>query len=302
MPTYRLTLEYEGTRYRGWQEQQNARTIAGELRIAIEKVAGRVADLGGSGRTDAGVHAVLQTAHVRVHRAMDPEQLRAAVNEELPPDIHILSVVPAFERFHARHSALSRSYLYQISRRRTAFAKRFVWWVRSPLDLARMQQASKLIPGRHDFAAFCERPEDQTSTIVVVERTELAEAGSLILVRFVASHFLWRMVRRLVGTLVQVGGGKLEVKDFADLISGVVKPSGDEGPAKWTAPPSGLFLENVLYPGDPPLRALTSAVPVRAEEVAQSLANEPRSTGPPRGREIRERRQTRLHDPKKPGR
>src|SRR5437667_89748 len=146
MPTYRLTLEYEGTRYRGWQEQQNARTVAGELRAAVEKVAGSVAEIGGSGRTDAGVHAMHQTAHVRADR----------------------------------------------------------------------------------LVLFC----------------------------FVASHLLWRMVRRLVGTLVRVGVGKLTVEEFAAMIGGTVAIQGDEGPAKWTAPPSGLFLERVLYPGDPPLPAI----------------------------------------------
>ena len=266
MPTYRLTLEYEGTRYRGWQEQQNARTVAGELRAAVEKVAGSVAEIGGSGRTDAGVHAMHQTAHVRVGRTMPPEALRSAISDQLPPDIHILSAALAPERFHARHAALSRSYLYQVSRRRTAFAKRLVWWVKSPLDVARMRAAAELIPGRHDFALFCERPQDQVSTIVVVEGSEIAEADDLVLFRFVASHFLWRMVRRLVGTLVRVGVGKLTVEEFAAMIGGTVAIQGDEGPAKWTAPPSGLFLERVLYPGDPPLPAIAPAVPVAREE------------------------------------
>jgi tRNA pseudouridine38-40 synthase len=115
MATYRLLVEYDGSRYRGWQEQTNARTVAGELKVAIERVAGPVTDLGGSGRTDAGVHAAAQTAHLRIARAMDPENLREAVNEQLPHDIHLLAATIAPERFHARHAAVSRSYVYQIA-------------------------------------------------------------------------------------------------------------------------------------------------------------------------------------------
>ncbi len=134
MPTYKLIVEYEGTRYRGWQEQQNARTVTGELRHAIERVAGPVQDLGGSGRTDAGVHAAAQVAHLRLARPMEAEPLRLAVNELLPADIHILAASRAHDRFHARHEAVSRTYLYQVALRRTAFAKKFVWWVKRPLD------------------------------------------------------------------------------------------------------------------------------------------------------------------------
>lgn len=272
MPTYRLTLEYEGTRYRGWQEQQNARSVAGELRRAILETGAEIKDLGGAGRTDAGVHALAQGAHLRLARAVEPEAFRRAVNEGLPPDIHVLALAPAAADFHARHGAVSRSYLYQISRRRTALAKRFVWWVKSPLDAGRMESAAALLAGRHDFRLFCERPAEQTSTLVVVETAEIATAGSLVLVRLVASHFLWKMVRRVVGTLVEVGSGRLPREEFAALVAGEVpRPRGRKGreaaglPAEWTAPPSGLFLERVLYPGDPPLGSLLPAVPVAGE-------------------------------------
>jgi len=277
VPTYRLTLEYEGTRYRGWQEQQNARSVLGELRRAIEEAAGTaeaIRDLGGAGRTDAGVHALAQTAHVRLARAVEPEAFRRAVNDQLPPDIHVLAVGRAADDFHARHSAVTRSYLYQVSRRRTALAKRFVWWVKSPLDAGRMAAAAALLSGRHDFRLFCERPAEQTSTLVVVESAELVAAGSLVLVRLVASHFLWKMVRRVVGTLVEVGSGRLSPAAFGALVEGQPPrpsrssrpaPRGDGLPAEWTAPPSGLFLERVLYPGDPPLAPLAPAVPVLGE-------------------------------------
>jgi tRNA pseudouridine38-40 synthase len=268
--TYRLTLEYEGTRYRGWQEQQNARSIAGELRCAIAEALGEgnpVKELGGAGRTDAGVHALAQTAHLRLGRAVEPEGLRREVNDRLPADVHVLAVTLAAPGFHARHSALARSYLYQISRRRTALAKRYVWWVKRPLDAQRLAAAAALLPGRHDFRLFCERPAEQPSTLVVVERAEVAAAGSLILCRLVASHFLWKMVRRLTGALVRAGAGELDLDTFAALLAADPARLSLPGrrppqPSEWTAPPSGLFLERVLYDGDPPLPPLAATPPV----------------------------------------
>lgn len=265
MPTYRLTLEYEGTRYHGWQEQKNARSVAGELRRAVEEAGGAVRDLGGSGRTDAGVHALAQVAHLRLAKGVEAEPFRREINDRLPSDIHVLSLVHMPKEFHARHSAVSRSYLYQISRRRAALAKRFVWWIKRPLDELRMGEAAALLPGRHDFRLFCERPSEQPSTVVVVESVEVATAGSLILLRLSASHFLWKMVRRVVGTLVKVGAGELDRRGFEALLAGEAPRSGKGLPAEWTAPAAGLFLERVLYPGDPPLGEITPAVPVAAE-------------------------------------
>lgn len=260
MPTYRLTLEYDGSRYRGWQEQKNAVTVQGELRKAIEAYLGTAVELGGSGRTDAGVHALAQVAHLRVAKELRAEGLCRETNDRLPADIHLLTASRAPERFHARHTAVSRSYLYQISRRRTAFAKRFVWWVKRDLDAAAVAAAAQELIGRHDFAAFCEKPEEQTSTLVELERAEVAEAGELLLVRVVASHFLWKMVRRLVGALVAAGAGELGSGDLARLLRG--ENVARFVPAEATAPPSGLFLERVLYPGDPPLGELRPAFPV----------------------------------------
>lgn len=263
MPTYRLAIEYEGTRFRGWQEQKNARSVAGELRRAIEEVVGERVELGGAGRTDAGVHALEQVAHLRLGRRLPPgARFATEVNDRLPAEIHLRAVAPAPERFHARHHATLRSYLYQVSRRRTALAKRFVWWVRRDLDAGVMAAAAAAIAGRHDFAAFCEQPEEQSSTLVVVERAEVAAAGELVLVRIAASHFLWKMVRRLVGALVEVGAGELAAAELAALIETPAGVHRGFRPAEHTAPPSGLFLERVIYEGDAPLGALVPAVPV----------------------------------------
>jgi len=260
--TYRLTLEYDGSRYRGWQEQQNARSVTGELRAALNGVTEGVGEIAGSGRTDAGVHALEQTAHLRLARPMDPGTLRRETNALLPADIHLLAVEAVPATFHARHSAVARSYLYQVSLRRTALAKRFVWWVKQPLDLDLLRQGAARIVGRHDFRLFCERPGEQSSTLVVVEAVDTAVEGALVLVRFRASHFLWKMVRRLTGSLVRVAAGELPLEVFFGLLEGTPARGREEAPAAWTAPPSGLFLERVHYPGEEPLGPIRSAVPV----------------------------------------
>lgn len=250
MPTWKLTIEYDGTRYRGWQAQTNTdRTVAGVLLRAVREVFGADATIGGAGRTDAGVHAIAQVAHVKARKvpAGDAKDIVWGVNDLLPHDVNVLSAEPALPAFHARHDAFSRTYLYRISRRRTAFDKRFVWWVRDRLDAAAMARAAPLFEGRRDFSSFCENPEGQQSTIVVVLRSTVVEEGPEIRYRIEASHFLWKMVRRLVGTLVEVGRGSLSEAQVAQLLQ-----EKSAAPAQWTAPPSGLFLERVKYPAGRP--------------------------------------------------
>ena len=266
MPAWKLMIEYEGTRYRGWQEQKNARTVAGEVRAAAEDFFGGAIELTGSGRTDAGVHALAQIARVKSDRAAPAADLVLALNDRLPPDINVLKAEDVRPGFHPRHDALSRYYLYQISTRRSAFAKRYVWWVKDKLDLDRMRQASQAILGRHDFAAFAEKVEGERSTLVVVQHVEIGMDGDLILFRIGASHFLWKMVRRLVGALVEVGRGPLSAGDFKVLM----RPSSAASEkrfdvAKHTAPPSGLFLERVVYDKRQTPPRLAAAFPVRRE-------------------------------------
>jgi tRNA pseudouridine38-40 synthase len=247
--TWKLILEYDGTRYSGWQEQKNARTVQGELRAAAEGFLGVEVELQGSGRTDAGVHASAQVAHLRAELkiAPEPQQILYELNQRLPADIAVLDVTTAPNRFHARHDAVSRSYVYQIATRKTAFSKRYVWWIKESLDVDRMHEAAALIPGRHDFVCFAAidpaRPEE--STLVVVESASVAREGDMILFRIQASHFLWRMVRRLAGTLVKVGMHEIEVEEFKRLLKGKCSPGMDV--AAWTAPASGLFLDEVVY-------------------------------------------------------
>ena len=152
----KLTIEYAGTRYSGWQIQTNARTIQGELERAIREAAGNTTrlELYGSGRTDAGVHALAQVAHLDIATTLPPETLRRRINDALPSDINVLRIDTVRHRFHARHDAVARSYIYQIARRRTAFAKAFVWWVKDDLDVDKMRLAAKQFVGMHDFRSF----------------------------------------------------------------------------------------------------------------------------------------------------
>ncbi len=250
MPRFKLVIEYAGTRYSGWQIQKNARTVQGEIDRAIREVTGRREfELYGSGRTDAGVHALAQVAHLDLYTNLPPETLRRRINDELPADIHILSIDNVPHRFHARHDAVSRSYLYQISRRRTAFAKPFVWWIREPLDLDAMRAASHAFTGRQDFAAFTDDDPDEKSTVVVIDRIDLVEAGALVLIRIQGSHFLWKMVRRIVGVLAAVGRGELKAADARAFLASDGRVS-KVTPASLTAPAAGLFLERVRYKGD----------------------------------------------------
>ncbi|MQA28793.1 MAG: tRNA pseudouridine(38-40) synthase TruA [Luteitalea sp.] len=263
MPRFKLTIEYAGTRYSGWQVQKNARTVAGEIEQAARTVTGRKDfELYGSGRTDAGVHALGQVAHLDVATSLPAESLRRRLNDELPADVNVLAATVVPHRFHARHDAVARRYLYQVSTRRTAFAKPFVWWVREALDVRRMEEAAGAFVGLHDFASFTARdarPDDDRSSRVLLDRLEIALDGSLVLIVVEGSHFLWKMVRRLVGVLVAIGEGGLDVTSAAALVG-----SESDVPARLTAPASGLFLERVYYQGDSRATPLTAAIGVRS--------------------------------------
>jgi tRNA pseudouridine38-40 synthase len=246
MPRFTLTIEYAGTRYSGWQIQKNARTVAGEIERAITAVTGvRQFELYGAGRTDAGVHALAQVAHLQLDTRLDAATLAWRINDELPADINILDLVRAPQRFHARHDAVARSYLYQIARRRTAFAKPYVWWVREDLSVKAMREAAAAFVGLKDFRGFSADDREEASSQVQVDRVEILEEPPLLLIRVVGSHFLWRMVRRMVGVLVAVGRRELKPEDVLRMLD---EASGES--AALAAPASGLFLERVYYPGD----------------------------------------------------
>jgi tRNA pseudouridine38-40 synthase len=246
MPTWKLTLEYHGGRYRGWQSQDNARTVQGILSAAASDLFGTKVELGGAGRTDAGVHALGQVAHLRSSVRRPTAVILNGLNHRLPASINILSVEEAADGFHSRHDALSRYYIYQISQRRTALAKDLLWWVKEPLDLTVMERAVQMLPGRHDFRLYQDRRvELEKSTIVEIHSAEMRHWENLVVIRMAASHFLWRMVRRIVGVLVKLGTGQFSLEEFVQTLAGDGRDV-----AEWTAPAAGLFLECVLYRGD----------------------------------------------------
>jgi tRNA pseudouridine38-40 synthase len=254
LPRFKLTIEYAGTRYSGWQIQKNARTVAGELERAIrDATKRREFELYGSGRTDAGVHALAQVAHLELYTDLAPELLRRKINDELPADIHVRATVKVPHRFHARHDARERAYLYQISTRRTAFGKPFVWWIREPLSIEAMREAARAFVGMQKFDAFTADDPDEKSTKVLVEAIDIEQAGALILIRVRGSHFLWKMVRRLVGVLAAVGRGEIPASDAARFFDEERVVDAKKTAAALAAPAAGLFLEAVLYENDAPL-------------------------------------------------
>ena len=252
MPIYRMTVEYDGTKFAGWQVQPQARTVQGVLTDVLRRETGQ-GDivLRGAGRTDAGVHALAQVASLECREPLAVERLLAALERALPADLAVRELRQLEGRFHPRHDAVLRSYRYQLARRRSAFGKRTTWWVRVPFDSRALAAAAAHLVGRHDFAALSRRDPGQTSTVVVVEECRVADLGELVLVRLVASHFLWGQVRRMVGALVAVGRGEARPDDVEGWLSGAIEPPDNAAPA------SGLFLERVLYRGEaqelPPL-------------------------------------------------
>jgi tRNA pseudouridine38-40 synthase len=246
MIKYKIVLEYDGTNYSGWQAQKNARSIQGALIDAAQKFLDTPVEIQGAGRTDAGVHALGQVAHLETTRKLNGETLRIGLNDLLPAGINVLTVENAHPRFHARHSAVSRSYLYLIATRRTAFGKKYVWWVKDKLHTGKMHQALAVFEGFHDFQSFADKRMDKdASTKVDVESVRLEQFGDIIALRIVGSHFLWKMVRRIVGMTVETGRGNITTKDLEQMLHAY-----SDLPARHTAPPSGLFLEKVLYEGD----------------------------------------------------
>lgn len=240
---FKLFIEYEGTRFSGWQKQENVKTVQGSIIKGVKEIFNDdFLDLQGAGRTDSGVHALCQVAHLDVKTVLAPEIIRMKLNDLLPYDINILEIEKTSKEFHARYSAKSRSYIYQISRRRTAFGKNFVWWIKDKPDFKKMEAASKYFIGMNNFASFSDDDPEDKSTKVLIDDIQLKEDGDLILIRIIGSHFIWKMVRRIVGILVEAGRGRKSEKDILFYLN-----NKSSEPAKFTAPPSGLFLEKVTY-------------------------------------------------------
>lgn len=265
---YRLLLEYDGSKFQGWQRQgpkqsaEGVRTVAGSLEHACREAGLRVVELVGAGRTDAGVHALGMPAHLHLEPKGAPEarDLIRILDPHLPHDLAIREAKACGPGFHARHDAESRTYLYQLSRRRTAFGKPYAWWVKGSFDLRVLEAGWKAFEGRHDLSAFADL-EPREDGRMALEACELAESGSLVLLRVTSRHFFHRQVRRMVGAAVACAQGKAKLED---LRRDLKRPTPDAN-LRWgalAAPAAGLFLERVRYGGDGPLTAIHPLIEV----------------------------------------
>ena len=247
MRTIRLTIEYDGTNYQGWQVQPNGQTIQGVIQDRLKRLTGESLQLMGSGRTDAGVHALAQVAHFKTESRMEANTFQRALNSLLPEDIVIRRAEEVEAEFHARRSARSKVYEYRILNRTTppAIDRQYIWYVPQKLNLDEMKKATHSLVGEHDFSAFRSVGSPTRSSVRNIFRAEW-KRGKEGLLRFEieASGFLKQMVRAIVGTLVEVGRGKISAQEFKRILDS--KDRKEAGP---TAPAHGLFLKEVKYEG-----------------------------------------------------
>lgn len=242
---YKIVLQYDGTRYDGWQKQGNTEaTIQGKIEAVLEKLAGTPVEVHGSGRTDAGVHALAQTANVHLDTELDAEALKAYLNKYLPEDIGALGVSVVSNRFHSRLNAVEKTYLYRIemSDKKDVFERKYIYGLGAAPDLNRMKEAARILTGEHDFKSFCSNKKMKKSSVRNLKSVDITADGSKLLIRYTADGFLYNMVRIMTGTLIEVGQGKRLPETMTDILR-----AKDRGAAGFTAPPEGLFLETVGY-------------------------------------------------------
>lgn len=247
--TWKLTLSYDGTDFAGWQVQPGLSTVQGRLQRALARIEGAHVKVDGSGRTDAGVHALAQVASCSMRNPIPDHGLLKATNRLLPPSIRVISACEASAGFHARYSAVAKTYEYRILRTAicSPFLARYAYWHPYPLDEEAMRRAAPVLSGERDFRSFAsEGGGPRRSAVRTVFSSEVRRTGDLLVYRVRGSGFLYRMVRNLVGTLLEVGRGNLSVEDIERILE-----AQDRRAAGPTAPARGLFLESVEYPSAP---------------------------------------------------
>jgi tRNA pseudouridine38-40 synthase len=240
----KLTLEYDGSNYSGWQLQPRHDSIQGRIESALETIFAPPVRVFGAGRTDAGVHARGQVASITIPRPFDIDELQRALNSLLPNDIVIGDIAPAPDNFDPRHDARSRLYEYRVLNRKiaSAFEYRYSWLVRDELDLVAMNASAQVFIGEHDFAAFRSLGSSVKTTVRRVLASEWTRTGDVLVYRIEANSFLRHMVRAMVAAMVEAGRGRSDARKIAAILEGR-----DRHAAPANAPPGGLYLLEVRY-------------------------------------------------------
>lgn len=245
MKNIKIIIEYDGTDYHGWQCQADLPTVQKTIENALRQITGESVKIAGSGRTDAGVHAMGQVASFLTETQLDPETLGKALNSTLPRDISIIKAQKVSDRFHAQFSSRSKVYEYRVFNRQhpPALHRNKVWHVPEKLDAEKMKEAAAHLEGKHDFSVFAAADITVKSTVRTVERVHIRKTREgIILIEIEADGFLKRMVRMITGTLVETGKGKLAPEGFRRILA-----EGRKTKNVFTAPPQGLFLKKVIY-------------------------------------------------------
>jgi len=244
MINVKLTIQYDGTDYCGWQKQKNGRSIQEEIEKAIYRVTGERVDLIGSSRTDGGVHALGQVANFKTESTIPPDRFKYALNSFLPQDISIISSELVPDSFHSRFDAKGKMYRYTIYNRdiRNPIYNRYAYHVPRKLDLIAMEKGAECFLGSHDFKAFMASGSNAKSTVRTITSISLDKSEDLIFLTIEGNGFLYNMVRIIAGTLIEVGFGRIKWQSIPHIIE-----SGDRTSAGHTAPPQGLCLEKVYY-------------------------------------------------------
>lgn len=248
MPTVKLVLEYDGSRYAGWQRQPDQPTIQEAVETALFQLTQQTVTVVGAGRTDSGVHALGQVVSFRIDRDWTPHEWTRGFNARLPEDVAVRSAAIMPDAFHARYSARGKLYEYRILNRpeRPAVERGYFWHVYKPLDPEAMRQAAAFLLGSHNFTSFEGTLTDNEDPVCQLQQLSLTQQGDLISIQTYADRFLKHMVRSIVGTLVEVGHGKRTPGSLADVLMAT-----DRTAAGRTAPAHGLFLIRVDYDGPP---------------------------------------------------
>lgn len=245
LKNYKITIQYDGTRYKGWQVQNSTdMTIQGKIQNILKEMTGQEIEVIGSGRTDAGVHALGQVANFHVPKHFNPREILEYLNHYLPMDIAVIDIEEVDERFHARFNAVEKTYMYRIhtSIIPNVFERKYMYTYTEPLNIEAMKEAAKLILGTHNFMAFCGNKKMKKSTVRTITAIDIIEKDSEIQICYTGDGFLQQMIRIMTGTLIEVGNGTKQPSDIVAILD-----SKDRQYAGYTVPAEGLILKSVKY-------------------------------------------------------